>query len=76
MGERDKFRVRCGRHNYDTLLTLYRGTAINAARMHALLPCESVEVLDYQGKPIDWKTEQAAVSLPFWMQNARKKEDK
>lgn len=49
------FRVRCTRHQYDTLTSLTEGTAITAARMHALLPCDAVEVTDGYGKTIDWR---------------------
>lgn len=51
----DKYRVRCGDHHYDTLFNLSLGTAIEAARMHALTGCNQVEVIDPKGNKIDWR---------------------
>jgi len=57
------FRVRCGPHHYDTLHTVTRMTAINAARMHALTGCTTVEVTGKDGEQVDWQAEAAGVSL-------------
>jgi hypothetical protein len=52
-----KFRVKCSHHRYDTLFTLDTlGGAITAARMHALLPCDKVEITDTKNQIIDWRT--------------------
>ena len=51
-----KYRVYCWRHRYDTLHTIdSKGTAINAARMHALLPCDKVEITGPDNKAVEWK---------------------
>lgn len=54
------YRVKCLEHNYDTHLTIdTQGTAIAAARMHSMLPCEKVEVTDAQGKVVEWREKAA-----------------
>jgi hypothetical protein len=50
-----KYRVVCMRHYYDTLHTLDLYTAVNAAVMHAMLPCDKVEVHSPSWEIIDWK---------------------
>ena len=51
----DKYRVRCGIHRYDTLFNLSKDGAITSARMHAMLPCDKVEVTDKDGKQVEWR---------------------
>jgi hypothetical protein len=61
----DKYRVRCWFHHYDTLHTLSHGTAVTAARMHAMIGgCTRVEVTDKDGKQIDWHDASVGPKLP------------
>jgi hypothetical protein len=43
------YKVECDKHNYHTALDMTLGTAIRAAEMHSLLPCNDVKVLDSEG---------------------------
>jgi len=57
------YKVTCSIHAYDTEYDMVKGTAVTAARMHSLLPCDSVRVLDQDNKEIDWKAEQIGFPL-------------
>lgn len=60
----DDYRVKCGRHNYDTLHSMDIGTAIQAARMHAMLPCTEVKVIGIYGNEVQWQEREEQPSKP------------
>ena len=50
-----KYKVECKTHNYNTDWDMTEGTAVTAARMHSLLPCSEVKVLNEQNEEFDWR---------------------